>query len=156
MGKLLLSVALALAAFGAQAQIKCWNDAGGKRVCGDVPPPGAKVTTLKGPATPEPAPAAKGAKDDKKGPPLTPAEREQEARKRQAEAQKAAAKAEEARKDAESTRENCARANESVRTYESGGRIMRTDAKGERYYLDDAQIAQELSKARQDVQQWCK
>jgi hypothetical protein len=33
---------------------------------------------------------------------------------------------------------------------------MRTDAKGERYYLDDAQIAQELSKARQDVQQWCK
>jgi hypothetical protein len=33
--------------------------------------------------------------------------------------------------------------------------VTRTDAKGERYYLDDAQIAQETARARQSAQQWC-
>ena len=168
MGKLLLSLVLALAAAGAHAQIKCWNDASGKRVCGDVPPPGAKTTTFRTPAAPEAPPAAKGSKDagkdgkdaakdgkDAAKGPLTPAEREQDFRKRQAEAQKAAAKAEDQRKDADTKRENCERARASLQTYEAGGRIMRTDAKGERYYLDDAQVAKETASARQAVQQWC-
>ena len=158
MRKTLVFLAIAFAAGAAQAQIKCWNDASGKRVCGDAPPPGAKVTTLKGPSTPvEAAPAAKGAasKDAKQRGPLTPAEQEQEYRKRQTEAQKAAAKTEDERKDAESKRENCERSKETVRVFETGGRIPRMDAKGERYFLDDAQIAQELAKARQAVQQWC-
>jgi hypothetical protein len=38
---------------------------------------------------------------------------------------------------------------------ESGQRIARTDARGERYFLEDAQVAQEAAKARQAVQQWC-
>ena len=157
MRNMLIILAMACAAGAAQAQIKCWNDASGKRVCGDAPPPGAKVTTLKSPSAPiDPAPAAKdaAAKDAKKGP-LTPAEREQEYRKRQADTQKAAAKAEEERKDSESKRENCERSKEAVRVLEVGGRIPRTDAKGERYFLDDAQIAQELARARQMAQQWC-
>ena len=52
-------------------------------------------------------------------------------------------------------RENCARAQESLRTLQSGLRISRIDSKGERYYLDDAQIAQETAKAQQAVQHWC-
>ena len=153
---LVLLVGLAFAAV-AQAQIKCWTTAEGKRACGDAPPPGAKVTTVKVPAAPSvAAPAAKGAaaKDAKKGP-LTSAEREQEYRKRQAEAQKTAQKADQEKKDADAKRENCERAREALRSLESGQRIARTDAKGERYFLEDAQRAQETGAARQLVQQNC-
>jgi hypothetical protein len=148
----MLFLALALAAATAQAQIKCWNDAQGKRVCGDTPPPGARTTTIKAPpASSAPAPASK---DAKKGP-LTPAEQEQAYRKRQADAAKDAEKAAQAQKDAEAKKENCQRAQESLRQLESGQRIARTDAKGERYYMEDAQIAQEAAKARESVKQWC-
>jgi hypothetical protein len=156
MTKLLLTLVLAFAAFAAQAQIKCWTDANGKRACGDAPPPGAKVTTINAPAASEPKPATEDAgKDAKKRGPQSPAEREQEYRKRQAETQKATAKADEERKDADAKRENCDRARESVRTLEAGGRISRVDSKGERFFLEDAQIAQELAQARQQAQQWC-
>ena len=61
---LVLLMGLALAGV-AQAQIKCWTTADGKRACGDAPPPGAKVTTVKtAPASPAAAAATKpGAKD---------------------------------------------------------------------------------------------
>lgn len=147
----------AFAAAAAQAQIKCWTGPDGKRVCGDTPPPGAKVTTIRtapSPAVPAPASKDAAAKDKKKGP-LTPAEQEQEYRKRQAESQKSAAKAEQERQETAAKKENCDRAREMLVTLESGQRIARTDPKGERYYLDDAQIAQETSKARQAVRQWC-
>ena len=154
---LLFAATAALCSGAAQAQIKCWNE-GGKRVCGDAPPPGAKVTTLKGssgPADPAPSPAAKdGEKAEKKGP-MTPAEREQDYRKRQAEAQKAAEKAATERKDADAKRANCEQARDAVRQLESGQRISRTDAKGERYFLDESQMAQEAAKARQIVQESC-
>ena len=158
MRKMLFFLLASFAAGAAQAQIKCWNE-GGKRVCGDAPPAGAKVTTLRGPSGPaEPAAAAKdGAKDAKaaKRGPLTPAEQEQEYRKRQAEAQKTAEKQAAERKDADAKRENCERAREAQRSFESGGRLARTDAKGERYFLDDAQIAQEVAKARESAQKAC-
>ena len=155
----LILLLLAFAATAAQAQIKCWTDAGGKRVCGDTPPPGAKVSTVRGtsPSVPAPAPAGKdGAKKDaKKGGPLTPAEQEQEYRKRKEEEQKSAAKAEQERKEKAAKQENCDQAKGSLQMLESGQRIGRTDAKGERYYLDEAQVAQEIAKARQAVQQSC-
>lgn len=160
MRKILLSLLLAAATGAAQAQIKCWNE-GGKRVCGDAPPAGAKVTTLRGPAGPADAPpspagkdAAKDAKAAKRGP-LTPAEQEQEYRKRQAESAKAAEKQASEAKDAEAKRENCERAREALRSYESGGRVARTDAKGERYFLDESQIAAETAKARQIARDAC-
>ena len=151
---LVLLIGLAFAGV-AQAQIKCWTGADGKRACGDTPPPGAKTTTVKtqsGPA--QNAPAAKdGEKDAKKGP-LSAADREQDYRKRQLDAQKAADKAADEKKTTDGKRENCERANEALRSYESG-RVARTDAKGERYFLDDAQIAQERAKARQIAQDNC-
>jgi hypothetical protein len=154
MRKILLFLAFTVATGAAQAQIKCWNQ-DGKRVCGDTPPPGAKVTTLRGPASgpaaPGPAPTGK---DAKKGP-LTPAEREQEYRKRQAESRKAAEKQAAEGKTAEAKRYNCSQAREAVTTFESGQRIMRVRPDGERYFLDDAQIAQELAKSRQLVQENC-
>ncbi len=159
MRKILLFLAFGLATGAAQAQIKCWNE-GGRRVCGDAPPAGAKVTTMKGAASgPEAAPAANdeakdGAKAAKKGP-ITPAEQEQEYRKRQAESQKSADKAENERKEADSKRANCQNARDAVRQFESGQRISRTDASGERYFLDESQMAQEAAKARQIAKDSC-
>lgn len=155
----LVLAATAAASGAAQAQIKCWTGADGKRVCGDVPPPGSRTVTIKNPTGPAaPPPSAKDAKDAKgakKSGPMTPAEQEADFRKRQAEAQKAAAKADQERQDAEAKKENCARAREAAQTYESGQRVARTNAQGERIFLDEAQTQAELVKARQAVQQWC-
>lgn len=150
---LVLLVGLALGGV-AQAQIKCWTTADGKRACGDAPPPGAKVTTVKVPSgSAAPAPGAES-KDSKKGP-MTAAEKEQDYRKRQAELQKAAAKAEEKQKEDDVKKENCRNAKENLSALEGGQRIQRTDAKGERYYVEDAQREQETAKARAQVQQSC-
>lgn len=140
----------------AQAQIKCWTTADGKQACGDAPPAGAKVRTVKGTAaSPAEAPSAASAAAAAKKGPQTAAEREQDFRKRQADAQKTAAKADQQKQDSDARKENCERAQEALRTLESGQRIQRSDSKGERYYLDDAQRDQEVGKARAQVQQNC-
>lgn len=160
MRKILLILAFSVASGAAQAQIKCWNE-GGKRVCGDTPPPGAKVTTLRGPASgqaePPPAAAAKdGAKKAEKKGPLTPAEQEQEYRKRQDEAAKASAKAAEEQRNAEAKKANCAQARQALVELESGLRISRINpATGERYFLEESQIAQEAAKAREAIRTAC-
>jgi hypothetical protein len=140
------------------AQMYRWVDKDGRvHYTATPPPPGVKARTLQAPAAP-PAPddAAKdaGARDARKGP-LTPAEQEQEFRKRQLEAQKAREKEALAAKEAEAKQENCARAREALRTFESGQRVSRTDAKGERYYLDDDARARETEATRRAVQDWC-
>jgi hypothetical protein len=149
---------LTFAAGAAHAQIKCWNDANGKRVCGDVPPPGVKGTAIRGTtssAPPAPAAASKDSKGAKKSGPLTPAEQEQEYRKRQAEEQKASAKAEAVQKEKSLKKQNCEQAQDSLRTLESGQRIARTNPSGERYYLNEQQIEQETARAREAVQRAC-
>jgi len=144
---------------GAQAQVYCWNTKDGKRECGDTPPPGIKATTMGAPSAPAAPPSPAGAKDAtakgaKKGP-LTPGEQEQEFRKRQLETQKSREKDEQAQQQAEAKQQNCERAREAMRILESGQRIARVDKEGERYYLDEAQVAQETDKARQAVQRSC-
>jgi hypothetical protein len=156
---LILCVTLAFAA-GASAQMYRWVDKDGRVHYTATPPPaGTASRTLQAPAaSPPPASddAAKdaGAKDARPGP-LTPAEQEQEFRKRQIEAQKAAEKAAQAAKASETKQANCTRAREALATFESGQRIARTNAQGERYYLDDASRARETEAARQAVQDWC-
>jgi len=161
---LVLVLTLALAA-SASAQLYRWVDKDGKVRYGDTPPPGVKTRMLGSPpsATPPAAgddatkdDAAKdaAAKDSHQGP-LTPAEQEQAFRKRQMEARKAQEKEDLARKDSEAKQANCARARESLATYESGQRVARTNKQGERYYLDDETRAAEAVKARQAVSEWC-
>lgn len=149
---------LACLTAAAQAQVYCWTTKDGKRQCGDTPPPGVKATAMSAPSAP-PAPAPAGAKgpaskDAKKGP-LTPAQQEQDYRKRQLEAQKTREKDEQARQDTDAKKQNCEQARESLRLLESGQRIARVDKEGERYYLDEAQVEQETARARQAVQKSC-
>jgi hypothetical protein len=145
---LLLAAALMVAGAVSAQQYK-WTDKNGRVQYGDAPPPGVKATPLRpppGPASQPPA-AAKGR--------LAPSEQEAQFRKRQQELSKEREKLEKAAAEADAKKENCARAQADLRMLEAGGRIARTDSKGERYYLDDAQIAQETGKARDIVKQWC-
>jgi hypothetical protein len=142
----LIAVAAAGAAFAQQYK---WVDETGRVRYGDVPPPGVQATPLR----PPPPGAATPAPDTKKEPKaLTP---EQAFRKRQEDAQKDREQQAKADQDAQIKRDNCQRAQDMLRTFESGQRISRTDSKGERYYLEDAEISRETAKARESVQQWC-
>ena len=165
----MIAFALSAAMAGASAQSYRWVDKDGKVGYGDVPPPGSKVTTLKAPpssAAPPAAPAAAGkdaakgaakdsAKDAKKGP-LTPAEQEQAFRKRKLEEEEARKKQEDALAADHGRKQNCERARENVSLLESGQRITRTDANGERYYVEDAQRAKDVDAARKNAADWCK
>jgi hypothetical protein len=162
-----LSVAICLAlylALPASAQMYKWMDSNGKVQYSDKPPPGnVKPEKLRDPA---PAPAArapaagedKGApkKDAAKAGPRTAAEQEQAFRKRQSDANKAQEE-EKKKQSAESDREeNCKRAKASLANFELGGRQTRIDEKGERVFMDEAQIAQETARVKQIAAAACK
>jgi hypothetical protein len=148
---LTILVAMLLASAAAAQQYK-WVDKDGKVRYGDTPPPGVKATPLRSPSG-APAAATKGEKGEKgEKDKLSP---EAAFRKRQEDAAKEREKQAKSQEEAAAKKENCARAQEALRTLESGQRIARVDAKGERYYLDDPDVAKEAAKARQAVQQSC-
>jgi hypothetical protein len=147
---LFASLAFVGAAFAQQK----WVDQNGKVHYGDTPPPGARVSTLRPPPAPsQPEPAAEGTKDEKTPP--TIADREADFRKRQLEAEQNREKQAKAQQETETKRENCARAQDYLRTLQSGQRVVRTTANGEREVLEDAQIQQEIARARKSTQDWC-
>jgi len=163
----LLAVAF-LAVSSAHAQVHKCVDAAGKTIYTQTPcPANTKSGTMSRSVIPAPAmapqaapadQAAKGAKGDaaKKSGPKTAAEQEQDFRKRQQDQAKAAKESEQKSAEAQRKEENCRNARERLAQYEIGGRITRVDAQGERYYVDDAQIEQEKSRARADMAQSCK
>jgi hypothetical protein len=153
---IVLVAALLFAASAAAQQYK-WVDKDGRVRYGDVPPPGVKATPLRappGPSSSASAPAAKDAKGAPKGP-LTPAQQEAEFRKRQMEAEKARDKEARAAEEARAKKENCDNSQAQLRLLESGERIVRTDAKGERYYVEDEQRKGEIVRMRKQVSDWC-
>lgn len=153
-------VALLFSGLQAQAQstVYRWVDKDGKVRYSDTPPTGVKATTLRPPPgsyAPAPAPGGDAAAKDAKKGPLTPAEQEAEFRRRQMEAQKARDKDDQAGRDAQTKLDNCARAQQALAALESGQRISRTSANGERYYIDDDQRVAEIARERQSVSSWC-
>lgn len=135
-------MALLLAAAGVSAQHYKWVDRNGRVQYGDTPPPGASAQPLRVPARPA-APAAAQA-------PEAPA-----AGKRREEAEKGQQKQAKAEQEAKTRKDNCERAQASARVLESGRRLTRTDANGERSFLDEEEIAKETARVRQMVQEWC-
>lgn len=84
------------------------------------------------------------------------AEQEFAFRKRQKEREEAQKKASANEQVTKEKEENCSRARAQLAQLEMGGRISSVTADGERYYLDDERIAQEKSKAKVLVDEWCK
>jgi Domain of unknown function (DUF4124) len=155
----------------AHAQWK-WKDAAGQVHMSDLPPPrdvpakdilqqpsGAAVrrpaAAPTAPAASAPATAATpaiGPASDAKG----RADPELEAKRKQADQEKAAkAKAEEDR-IAAARADNCARAREHLAGLESGLRVARVNAKGEREFLDDKARSDEVARTRQVMSTDCR
>jgi len=170
-----LAVAIVLGGFtstpsGAQW---AWKDGNGRVVYSDRPPPAdvRAASIVRQPSRqllPTPAPAT-GAVDDATKPadeknsetkaapnaPKTTAEREMEFRKRQQERAESDKKAaEEQTKSATKTAE-CDRARGYMKSLEDGVRISKTDASGNREFLDDAARAAEVERTRKILQSTC-
>jgi hypothetical protein len=150
-------------ALPAAAQWK-WRDANGRVTASDLPPPhevqdkdilqrpaaaGRKLLVVATPA----ASAASGAA----APVATPSgDKDLQARKQAAEQQQLAkAKAEEQR-NAAIRAENCTRARSHLATLDSGQRMARINAKGEREIIDDQTRAEEARRARQVIASDCR
>ena len=157
--RIALLVFASLAAAGVQAQVYKCADASGNISYSQVPcPANAKREPIsKGgiPPAPATAPAEGAAGKAAKGGPMTPAEQEQAFRKRQQDQSKAAKDADQKTAEAQAKEANCRIARGRLAQYEIGGRITQIDAKGERYYMDDAQIESEKARARADISQMC-
>lgn len=145
-----------------------WKDSNGRTVYSDRSPPADVKPSqiVRQPSTPvlgTVAPAD-GAPDPTKAPadkaqapagPKTVAEREMEFRKRQQERAESEKKAQEEQQKAAAKATECERARGYLKGLEDGQRVVRTDASGNREFLDDSQRAAELERTRRMVQSLC-
>jgi hypothetical protein len=155
-----LFVIAALGTAAVQAQIYKCLDSNGTMVYSQNPcPPSMKRETMSRGGIPPAsavAPADKASKSDAaKGGPRTPAEQEQDYRKRQQDQAKAAKEADLKTAEAQAKDANCRNARQRLTQFEIGGRISQINDKGERYYMEDAQIEASKTQARADVSQFC-
>jgi hypothetical protein len=157
--RLLVLAALCLGlALPVGAQIYKWKDASGKTVISDKPPPGQlPVPKQSDSASAEQTESAEKPAPAEQAAPAQPslADREMEFRKRQKEAQENAEKAEKEAAAAARKEENCRAAHGQLQSLESGERIALRNEQGERYFMDDAQRAQEVEKTRQFIDEQC-
>lgn len=158
-----LAALMLLATLPAQAQAQWrWRDANGRVTASDLPPPrevpdkdilqrpaGARTPVMPpaaAAAVASVAAAASAARVDK----------ELEARKRTADQQeKDKARADQERLAAQRA-ENCSRARSHLTTMESGQRIARVNAKGEREFLDESARAGEIRRAQDVIASDCR
>lgn len=165
------ALALALAAGtyagGATGQW-AWKDDNGRLVYSNLPPPPnvkpAQIVRQPGPgaalAMPGPAetdaskPVAPAA-PAKSNAPKTIAERDADFRKRQQERTEGERKAQEEEQKNAQKAADCERSRGYLKALEDGVRITRTDAAGNREYLDDAQRSAEADRARKNIAQLC-
>ena len=159
----LTAVLGATLALPAVAQWK-WRDAGGRTQYSDTPPPPtvaekdilqrpqASTTSSRRAVPVAPASAASDA------PALAPktADTELDTKRKLAEQEVADKKKVEDAKAAAARADNCARAKAQMRTFDAGGRISRTNEKGEREFLDDKARAQEAARTRDAIASECK
>ena len=160
--------AVALAAVQAPALAQyTWRDAKGQLHASDQPPPREipDKDVIRRPAARNAAaaaPAANAASDVAPAASLrnaaasAPVDAELQKRRARAEQEaKARAQAEEQRQ-ASQRAENCQRARTHLATLDSGTRLVRVDARGERAVLDDATRAREAAEARSVIASDCR
>lgn len=159
--RLLILAALGtMLALPAAAQWK-WKDKSGQTQYSDIPPPAGTpdADILQRPSQ-NVAPRAAAAPAS--GPTLAPAgapkgvDPELEARRKKAEADAAAKKRADDEKAAMARLDNCSRARAQLSAIDSGQRLTRINAQGEREYLDDASRAAEAQRMRGIIASDCK
>jgi hypothetical protein len=140
------SIASILISGSSTAQPFKWTDENGRTVYSDTPPDPSKIKKVTRVDT-----SAAGA-----GSPVSVAERLKKSEDAKKSALESAKKGEETAKAAEAKAERCAAAKADVVTFESGGRIYTTNAKGERTFMTDEQIEAGKKKAEAVVAEACK
>jgi hypothetical protein len=146
----------------AQAEIYKWKDKNGTTRYSDIPPPsniknesiGKKTTKVPAPTEAETAQATNKAGSAAPND-AAAINREEAAAKRaqDAEAKKMADEVKAA--EMKHRQESCAAARNNLRMYTAGGRMMTTDANGERRYLGDDEISNNRAEAQQAVEKFC-
>lgn len=144
----------------AEAQWK-WRDSRGQIHISDIPPPRdipdkdvlqrPEVTVRK--AAPAPLAVASAAAS---APAKAPVDAELEERRKRTEQEQAARTEADKQKAAAVRKDNCQRAREQLATLDSGQRIARVKADGEREILDDEQRAKESRRARDVIASECR
>lgn len=149
---LLSAAALFLAGHAVAGEyIYQWKDPSGQYVYSDNPPPGNIPSRMLrrdavGEITPPtPSPASP-----------TIADRELELKKRQQDQAEKQAKSDKDNADAKTRAQNCELARNQLTALESGQRVARFNAQGEREFLDDAQRSAEIERTRKIVEDSCK
>lgn len=127
------------------AQVYQYKDAQGRTVFSDTPPPGANATK-KNLNVPQPSGDAARSTQDKL----------QEFQKRREDRLEAESKAAKEQAEKDKAAENCTRARNRLTALQSGQRIVRFNAQGEKEYIDDPTREKEIASAQQSVAEWCK
>lgn len=165
--QLLLSLCATVICASAMAQWQ-WIDKDGRKVFSDRAPPSDILdkNIVKRPAgraaAPQPstdAPASEGGAVAAAAPASAPAkgvDKELEAKKKQAADAEAAKRKADEERITKARIENCARAKQAKATYDSGVRVARTNASGEREIMDDAARAGELKRIQSIIDSDCK
>nr|WP_315491437.1 DUF4124 domain-containing protein [uncultured Rhodoferax sp.] len=172
----LLLVALAGLSFAAQAQWQ-WLDKDGRKVYSDRAPPSdiqekniikrpgnskapvvpaADATAATDAAAPAPVAGQPSSLPASGAKPAGGLDKELEAKKKQAKDAEAAKRKADEERVAKAQIENCARAKQAKTTFESGVRIGRTNAAGEKEFMDDAARAAELKRIQSIIDRDCK
>ena len=141
-----------------------WIDKDGRKVFSDQSPPAEipakniiRQPGVKGPAAEPIAPAAsQAARPTPAAPKLSGKDQELQEKKKQAEAAEADKNKAHEEQVAKVRAENCERAKLSKASFDSGARIVRTNAKGEREYIDDATRAAETKRLAVIIDNDCK
>ena len=134
-----------------------WTDAEGKVHYSDQPPP----PNVKQPIKVKPrAPTAPTAVPEAAGTPVAApksvAEQDAEFNRRRVEAAEREAAEKKAANEAAEKKKNCEQARIQLAGLQNGGRMTSFDEKGERTYLSDADVAQEIVRAQKAADSWCK
>jgi hypothetical protein len=159
---LALTAALLAAAPVAAQQLYKYVGPDGKVQYSDRPPPGGqkaeKVTGTRGGTVSSGAPAAAAAGEGaaKSSGPRSLAEQEQEFRKRRLEAEEKAAKNAKLAEDKRARDESCAALRTQLAGVQSGARIARINEQGDRVFLEDDGIQQEIQRLQREIASTCK
>lgn len=157
--KLSILIALLIALpVAANAEVHKYKDANGKWVYSDVaPPPSVKQETM-GKKAAQPtgaAPLSKVVEPTPVAADKTQLTKDQAAAKRQQAAEQEK-KNKEVKESQDKEREaNCKSAKANLAAYTQGGRIYKTNEKGERDYMDDKSIEAGKTQAQKDVEESC-
>lgn len=148
--KTIVTVLLVFSCALSWGQAYKWRDANGSVQYSDTPPPpGAKDVQQLRKSGAGPAPGTPGATKSY-------TERDAEFRKRVVEKQENEAKQAKASEDEQVRARNCDQARGQLAGIDSGQRMVRLTADGERIALDDAERATARADAVKAIETWCK